>query len=122
MSSPLEGLEPELLWQHFDAIRQIPRPSKHEEKIAEHVAAWARDRGWEISTDEAGSMVIRVPASDGHEGAETVEQTRRREAVERPAHRRQTNADGDVGHVEIESAVRFGVGVGVMTDRRCVKG
>ncbi len=72
MSSPLEGLEPALLWQHFDAIRRIPRPSKHEEKIADHVASWATERGFEVATDNAGSMVIRVPASDGHDGADTV--------------------------------------------------
>ncbi len=72
MNSPLEGLEPALLWQHFDAIRQIPRPSKHEEQIAEHVANWARDRGFEVATDDAGSMVIRVPASAGHESSDAV--------------------------------------------------
>jgi dipeptidase D len=41
MSSPLLDLEPKLLWQHFDGIRRIPRPSKHEEKISEHVEQWA---------------------------------------------------------------------------------
>jgi dipeptidase D len=72
MSSPLQDLEPSLLWQRFDEIRQIPRPSKHEEQISEHVERWASDRGYELLKDEAGSMVIKVPATDGHEGAETV--------------------------------------------------
>ena len=43
MSSPLESLEPSLLWQHFDFIRQIPRPSKHEEKIIDGIKDWAAD-------------------------------------------------------------------------------
>ena len=72
MSSPLLDLEPKLLWQHFDGIRQIPRPSKHEEKITEHVENWASDHGYEVRKDEAGSMVIKVPATEGHENAETI--------------------------------------------------
>ncbi len=72
MSTPLDSLEPTLLWLHFDAIRRIPRPSKHEERIAEHVAAWAEQRGFEVLRDEAGSMTVRVPATAGHETAPTV--------------------------------------------------
>ena len=72
MTSPLLDLEPKLLWQHFDGIRLIPRPSKHEEKISAHVEQWASDKGYELQKDEAGSMVIRIPATEGHENAETV--------------------------------------------------
>jgi dipeptidase D len=72
MSSPLESLEPKLLWSHFDAIRQIPRPSKHEDKIAAHVNAWAEEHGFEVARDAAGSMSIRVPATSGHEQAPVV--------------------------------------------------
>ena len=72
MSSPLESLEPKLLWQHFDTIRQTPRPSKHEEKIIEVVKSWAADRDLEVVQDEAGSLTIRVPATAGHENAPTV--------------------------------------------------
>jgi dipeptidase D len=72
MNSPLESLEPKLLWQHFDTIRQTPRPSKHEEKIIEVVKSWAADRDLEVVQDEAGSLTIRVPATAGHENAPTV--------------------------------------------------
>jgi dipeptidase D len=72
MSSPLESLEPKLLWQHFDTIRQIPRPSKHEEKIIEGVKKWAAERGFEVAQDAAGSLAIKVPATPGHESAPTV--------------------------------------------------
>ena len=72
MSSPLESLEPKLLWQHFDTIRQIPRPSKHEEKIIAGVKSWAADRGFEVVQDAAGSMTIKVPPTPGHEDAPTV--------------------------------------------------
>jgi dipeptidase D len=72
MSSPLESLEPRLLWSHFDTIRRIPRPSKHEEQIAAHVDAWAAGHGFEVLKDGAGNRTIRVPATDGHEDAPTV--------------------------------------------------
>ncbi len=72
MSSPLQSLEPALLWQNFDIIRKTPRPSKHEEKIVAAVKQWAADRGFEVLQDEAGSLVIKVPATPGHEKAPTV--------------------------------------------------
>ena len=72
MSSPLESLEPRLVWSHFDTIRGIPRPSKHEERIAAHVDAWAAEHGFEVLTDVAGNKTIRVPATTGHEDAPTV--------------------------------------------------
>ncbi len=72
MTSPLEQLEPRLVWRHFDAIRQVPRPSKHEERIAEHVERWAADRGFEVRKDAVGNLVVAVPATPGHEGAPTV--------------------------------------------------
>lgn len=72
MSRPLDNLEPKLLWSHFDAIRSIPRPSKHEERIAEHVETWARERGFEVLRDEVGNLSIRIPATPGHEDSPTV--------------------------------------------------
>jgi len=72
MASPLDDLEPRLVWQHFDAIRQIPRPSKHEERIAAHVLDWAKRRGLETQRDGAGNIVVRVPATAGHENVPTV--------------------------------------------------
>lgn len=72
MSSPLENLEPKLLWRHFDTIRRVPRPSKHEEKIIAAVKGWAAERGFEVAQDSAGSLSIRVPATAGHESASTV--------------------------------------------------
>jgi dipeptidase D len=72
MTSQLDSLEPRSLWQHFDAIRKIPRPSKHEERIVQHIEAWANDRGFELKRDAVGNMVIRVPATSGLESAPAV--------------------------------------------------
>jgi dipeptidase D len=65
----INDLEPRHVWRHFDGIRSVPRPSKHEEKIREHLLAWARERNLETRVDKAGNMVVSVPASKGHEKA-----------------------------------------------------
>jgi len=65
----IQNLEPRHLWQHFDQIRKIPRPSRHEEKIREHLLAWAKERGFTARVDKVGNTVISVPASKGHERA-----------------------------------------------------
>ncbi|MDI9622733.1 MAG: cytosol nonspecific dipeptidase, partial [Acidobacteriota bacterium] len=72
MSSPLDSLQPSLVWRHFDAICQIPHPSKHEAQLAEHIVAWAADRGLEVRRDTAGNVVVAVPATPGHESAPVV--------------------------------------------------
>jgi dipeptidase D len=66
---PIANLEPKYLWQIFDKIRTIPRPSKHEEKIREWILSWAKEHGFESKTDKIGNVVVKVPATPGHEKA-----------------------------------------------------
>ena len=61
--SPLLDLEPGLVWHFFDGIRRIPRPSKKEDRIAAAVVEWAERQGFAAVTDEAGNVVVRVPAA-----------------------------------------------------------
>ncbi|MCL2823219.1 MAG: aminoacyl-histidine dipeptidase [Polyangiaceae bacterium] len=72
MSSPLENLEPKLIWEHFDQIRQIPRPSEHEEAVRNHVKTWADQRNFPWAVDKVGNICVRVPATKGHESAQTI--------------------------------------------------
>ena len=51
MSDPLEGLEPRALWSYFSTVASIPRPSKHEEKIAGWIRSLAAEKGWEVQSD-----------------------------------------------------------------------
>lgn len=64
--------EPKLLWGRFDEIRQIPRCSGDEERVRNYVMELATNKGWEVNSDSIGNVVIRVPASPGHENAATV--------------------------------------------------
>ena len=68
----IEGLKPELLWQRFYEISQIPRGSKNEEKVIEYVKNFAVTRKLEYKKDEVGNIVVKVPAVKGYENATVV--------------------------------------------------
>ena len=68
----LDDLEPRAFWDHFGALTRIPRPSRAEEPVIEHVRAWADLHGFELQQDEGRNLVIRVPATPGRESAPTV--------------------------------------------------
>ena len=72
MSHPFAGLKPESLWDAFYGITQVPRPSKHEERISAHIQAWAAEHGFKVLTDAIGNLVVKVPASPGKESAKPV--------------------------------------------------
>jgi dipeptidase D len=64
-------LAPEALWAHFDRILTIPRGSKNEEAARAYVIEVAERHGLAYEVDGAGNVVVRKPASPGHEGAPT---------------------------------------------------
>lgn len=64
-------LEPRAVWGHFDEILAIPRPSKGEEAMRRYVVGRAEAKGYEVRQDAAGNVVVRVPATPGHEAAPT---------------------------------------------------
>ena len=49
--SEIASLEPRLVWEQFDAITRVPRPSKKEEKIREYLVRFAAEHGIECHTD-----------------------------------------------------------------------
>ena len=68
----IQGLAPDLLWQRFYEIAQIPRPSKKEERITAHFEALFQRMGLPYRKDKVGNLVARVPASKGREKAPIV--------------------------------------------------
>ena len=63
----LKGLKPERVWHWFGEILQIPRPSKHEERISAYLVQWGKDHGLETKSDKLGNVLIRKPATKGYE-------------------------------------------------------
>jgi dipeptidase D len=68
----LTGLDPPRVWEHFEALSRVARPSRLEEPVIEHVRAWAKSHGFELTQDSGRNLVIRVPATSGREDAPVV--------------------------------------------------
>ena len=68
----VRNLEPKAVFEIFDEITKIPRPSKKEEKIRKYLLDFAEKHGLESKTDAVGNVVITKPATPGHENAPTV--------------------------------------------------
>ena len=66
------GLDPEIVWQRFYEISQVPRPSKKEEKILRYLRNIAKELSLKIKEDSVGNMVMSVKATPGYENAKTV--------------------------------------------------
>ena len=70
--SEIRNLEPKLVWELFDDITRVPRPSKKEEKIGAFLVDFAKAHNLEYQCDAIGNVVIRKGASDGYENRPTV--------------------------------------------------
>ena len=66
----VSDLEPTALWRHFDTILTIPRASKDEERMRNHIVESADRLGLAHHADAVGNVVVRKPATPGHEGAD----------------------------------------------------
>jgi dipeptidase D len=62
----------ERVFSIFKELNQIPRPSHHEEKVADYLCQFAERLHLEYERDNENCVVIRKPASKGYEGHEPV--------------------------------------------------
>lgn len=63
----IKNLAPQNVWSIFDAMTQVPRPSKKEEKIRQWLVNWAKEHNVECHLDKTGNILMRVPATPGYE-------------------------------------------------------
>jgi dipeptidase D len=68
----ISNLEPKGLWKHFADLTRIPRGSKNEAAVVAHVEAEAKKRGLEVRRDAVGDLLLKLPATPGHEAAPAV--------------------------------------------------
>ncbi|MCM1005908.1 MAG: aminoacyl-histidine dipeptidase [Prevotella sp.] len=68
----VKDLKPALIWQCFDEITKVPRPSRHEEQIRAFLLNFAAKHNIAVKTDKVGNVVMSKPATPGCEGAPTV--------------------------------------------------
>lgn len=63
----IKDLEPKGVWSNFDALSQIPRPSKHEEKVEQYLLDWGKSHGVDVRKDDTGNIIFTKPATPGYE-------------------------------------------------------
>ncbi|MGM0505204.1 MAG: beta-Ala-His dipeptidase, partial [Bacteroidota bacterium] len=70
--SDIRNLEPKIVWDIFQELCDIPRPSKKERKAVDFAKKFGEDLGLETIVDEVGNVVIKKPATPGMEDRKTV--------------------------------------------------
>ncbi|MFE8145837.1 beta-Ala-His dipeptidase [Brenneria goodwinii] len=70
--SELSQLAPQPLWDIFAKICSIPHPSYHEEALAAHILAWAKEKGIHAERDRVGNILLRKVATPGMENRKPV--------------------------------------------------
>lgn len=72
MSNPVRQLEPRAIWNFFEDINQIPRPSKQEGRIIDYMVAFGNGLNLRTVRDAVGNVIIFKPATAGMESRPTV--------------------------------------------------
>ncbi len=67
MNRILGHLQPQRIWELFEDICQVPRPSKKEGRILDFLIDFAKRLELEYDQDKSGNLVIRKSASPGFE-------------------------------------------------------
>ena len=71
MEKTIRQLDPQIVWNNFYLLTQVPRPSGHLEKVQQFLLSWASEHGVEAWLDGAGNIVMRKPATSGRENRKT---------------------------------------------------
>lgn len=70
--SETRNLEPKAVWNHFEDLNEVPRPSKKEERVIAFAKKFGEDLGLDTYVDAVGNVMIKKPASAGMEDRQTV--------------------------------------------------
>lgn len=65
----ITDLQPKLIWECFDEITKVPRPTFHMEKMNAFLVDWAHRHNIPVQVDAAGNVMMSKPATPGHENA-----------------------------------------------------
>jgi dipeptidase D len=68
----VRDLSPKEVWNFFEDLNAVPRPSKKEERVIEFVKVFGEDLNLPTYVDPAGNVIIKKPATSGMEDRKTV--------------------------------------------------
>ena len=60
------------LWNNFENLNAVPRPSKKEERVIEFIKNFGLNLGLSTYVDSCGNVIIKKPSSRGSENQKTV--------------------------------------------------
>ncbi len=72
MSKEVRDLEPSVVWNHFEDLNAVPRPSKKEGRVISFMKSFGNALGLETLQDKIGNVIIKKPATSGLEDRATV--------------------------------------------------
>lgn len=72
MSDNIRNFKPQIVWEYFDDLCKVPRPSKKEEKIIAFLKEFGAKHQLETLQDETGNILIRKDATHGMENKPSV--------------------------------------------------
>ena len=68
----VRDLTPNEVWNFFEDLNEVPRPSKKEEKVIEFMKNFGNSLHLSTYVDPAGNVIIKKPATKGMEDKKTV--------------------------------------------------
>ena len=68
----VRDLLPVELWNNFEDLNAVPRPSKKEQRVIEFIKNFGLKPGLNTYVDPCGNVIIKKPASKGSENQKTV--------------------------------------------------
>ena len=68
----VRDLSPSAVWNNFEDLNAVPRPSKKEEKVIQFIKDFGKNLSLETYVDSAGNVIIKKPATSGMESKKTV--------------------------------------------------
>ncbi len=72
MAKEITQLQPQVVWNYFYDLTQIPRPTGHTKAASDYVANVGKKLGLKTVVDEVGNVLITKPASAGLENRKVV--------------------------------------------------
>ena len=68
----VRDLSPRKIWNNFEDLNAVPRPSKNEERVIEFIKNFGLALGLITYVDPSGNVIIKKPASEGMESRKTI--------------------------------------------------
>jgi len=106
-------LEPAKVWEFFARLSEVPRPSKHEDKVQAFIEQLADELNLPHRKDAAGNIVIDVPPSPGREKSPVVVLQAHLDMV--------AEKNSDVQHDFLKDPIRLAVDKDKRTGREIVR-